>query len=321
MEKFHDGERIRINKMRNNTSLKSSILWFVAIFIAFILLVSSASFGGDLATHDSISTEKHYAVDMAMNRNVPSDLFIAPHLDIRDRQVTNAAKSILVPTKPKVFLQRIGSSSIYQTKKHGSVYVFKAGMHIDADGAFTAYHPHPGKGLDYLANAGRPGNWWGVVTHNAKRSGKPVLQVSTDPAPGFYVSGTSLQDATKKNNDPTRYVNSEEIPFFVLPGDSRIPATMGDFGYVVNMDTAMSSGCIFADVGPDKQIGEGSIALAKAVGIPSDPKGEGTNDKMIYVVFTDTSMGWPVDKEYIDSHSNTLFEQWGGMERLRREMY
>ncbi|NDY55189.1 hypothetical protein G3N56_00320 [Desulfovibrio sulfodismutans] len=321
MKIFKDGEVIHLYTVRHQTNIKVIILWVVAICAVFAFLLSTASFASDLSTHESISTGMHHTVDVAMNRSTPLVFTCDPRLGFKNMKERRAAMSLSVPAGMKIFFQRIGSSSIYQTKKHGSVYIFKSGMNIDADGAFTAYHPLPGKGLDHLGNAGRPGNWWGIVTHNTKRSGKPVLQDATDPAPGYYVSGTSLQDATKENNDPTRYVNSEAIPFFVLPGDSRIPATMGDFGYVVNMDTAMSSGCIFADVGPDNKIGEGSIALARAVGIPSDPRGEGTTDQMIYVVFTDTSQGWPVDKKYIDSHSNQLFEQWGGMERLRREMY
>ncbi|QLA15738.1 glycoside hydrolase family 75 protein [Desulfolutivibrio sulfoxidireducens] len=321
MKRFQDGEEIRFHTMQKQTSMKSVVLWIVAIGAAFVILVSTVSFASDLTTYKSISTGMDHSAYVAMNQNIPFVFSSDPRLGFKNTKERHGTTSLSVPAGMKIFFQRIGKSSIYQTKKHGSVYVFKAGMHIDADGAFTAYHPHPGKGLDNLGNAGRPGNWWGIVTHNARRSGKPVLQVSTDPAPGYYVSGTSLQDTTKENNDPTRYVNSEAIPFFVLPGDSRIPATMGDFGYVLNLNTLMSSGCIYADVGPDNKIGEGSIALARAVGIPSDPKGEGTNDKMIYVVFTDTSQGWPVDKEYIDSHSDQLFEQWGGMKRLHREMH
>lgn len=38
------------------------------------------------------------------------------------------------------------------------------------------------------ANAGRPDNWWGIVT----RHGEPVIQGANDPAPGCYVSTTSL---------------------------------------------------------------------------------------------------------------------------------
>ena len=41
--------------------------------------------------------------------------------------------------------------------------VFRAGLSIDADGAPNAYH-RDGRGLDHLANAGRPGSWWGLVT-------------------------------------------------------------------------------------------------------------------------------------------------------------
>ena len=44
-------------------------------------------------------------------------------------------------------------------------------MMIDADGALRAYHPDDVPGLDRLAHAGAPGNWWGIVTErrNAER--------------------------------------------------------------------------------------------------------------------------------------------------------
>lgn len=72
-------------------------------------------------------------------------------------------------------LARIGYSDIYTFSEDRSAYFFEAGMAIDADGAYRAYHPTPGKGLDFLANAGSPGNWWALVTDNGKRSGNPVL--------------------------------------------------------------------------------------------------------------------------------------------------
>jgi len=100
----------------------------------------------------------------------------------------------------------------------------------------------------------------------------------------------------------------------------KFPAKTGDFGFVVNTENNMTSGCIFADVGPRGKIGEGSIALAEAVGISSDPKGEGTESKFIYVVFSGSSMGWPLTVDFINTHSKELFEQWGGMQRLKDEM-
>ena len=60
-------------------------------------------------------------------------------------------------------LRRIGYSNIYTFLEDRSAFFFEAGMMIDADGAYRAYHPQPGKGLDYLGNAGKPGNWWALV--------------------------------------------------------------------------------------------------------------------------------------------------------------
>src|SRR5215470_6261074 len=80
------------------------------------------------------------------------------------------------------------------TFQGSAVFFFQAGMAIDADGAPTAYHPVHGRGLDNLANAGHQGNWYGVVTDTGQKNGKPVVQGSQDPAPGFYVSPTALQN-------------------------------------------------------------------------------------------------------------------------------
>ncbi len=67
-------------------------------------------------------------------------------------------------------------------------------MAIDADGANgqtggvpvyapKGYTPAP---LDFLANAGGPGNWFGVVTDTNASDGRPVKQKDGDPAPGAY---------------------------------------------------------------------------------------------------------------------------------------
>src|SRR5580704_6936292 len=87
-------------------------------------------------------------------------------------------------TKPQ-FLIRIGYSNLY---KVDNAVLFNAGMDIDADGSPRAYNPVSSKGLDALANAGHPGNWWAIATTNGKASGEPVIQVDPEPAPGFYVS-------------------------------------------------------------------------------------------------------------------------------------
>jgi hypothetical protein len=90
-----------------------------------------------------------------------------------------------------------GSAIIEQDD--GSV-IFSAGATLDGDGAngqfggLPCYAPasFPGQTLDILANAGHPGNWFGVVTDTGTTTGTPMLQGPTDPCPGAYVSATSL---------------------------------------------------------------------------------------------------------------------------------
>jgi hypothetical protein len=196
---------------------------------------------------------------------------------------------------------------------------FVAGMQIDADGAPRAYHPRGSPpGLDFLANAGSPGNFFGLVTD---RDGKPVIQSAHDPAPGFFVSPTSLQNPDRPIADPRRYVNASTIPYIVLPAlvRDRGGVRLGDFATVRNRRNGRVSHAIFADGGPRGKIGEGSIALAKALKIPSSPKHGGTDLKdVVYVVFAGSGNRRPRTKAAIDAKGKHLLEAWGGLERLQK---
>lgn len=226
-----------------------------------------------------------------------------------------------IETTTREFVQNIGSTAIFHLKGSENVYFFEATMQINADGAPKAYHKDLALGLDYLANAGSKGNWWGLVTDTGTSQGKPITQETGDPAPGYYVSGTTLQDGTKEHGDQDRYVDSETIPFYVLPRQIQFPITIGDFGFVINKNNNTSSGCIFADVGPDDALGEGSIALAKAIGIQSNPRQEGSEDKFIYILFSNSAIGWPLTADFINEHAKKLFEQWGGQDRLQAALH
>ena len=68
-------------------------------------------------------------------------------------------------------------------------------------------------------------------------------------------------------------VNAEVVPYFVLPGNRSRPAQSffrrmgirtGDVAAVIFKDRIEYA--IFADVGPDEKMGEGSIALAQSLG-------------------------------------------------------
>ena len=215
------------------------------------------------------------------------------------------------------FLKRVGYSDINTLQDDDSAFFYQAGFMIDADGAYHAYHPDGKSGLDYLGNAGRPGNWWALVTDNGKPSGSPVIQKKSDPAPGFYISTTSLQDQSKEARDPRRYVDSESLHFFVLPGNLGLRNKLGDFGVVIRPDRNDYDYAVYADAGPTGKIGEGSIALAAALGIPSNPKHGGIAHGIIYIVFPGSKKGWPLRQSEIDQNGAGLFAQWGGLEKAK----
>lgn len=239
---------------------------------------------------------------------------------VNSMDINSYTNDSLHKVSTKKIVQRIDDTDIFTTEEFPSVYFFKSGMQIDADGAPKAYHKNSSMGLDHLKNAGEKGNWWGVVTTNGKSGGSPIIQGSDDPAPGYYVAGTSLQDSTKEDADPDRYVDSVEIPYVALPSGIKFPVKTGDFGFVINTENNMASGCIFADIGPRGKIGEGSIALAKAVGISSNPKEDATESKFIYILFSNSSMGWPLTVNFINTHSKELFDKWGGIQKFKYVM-
>jgi Fungal chitosanase of glycosyl hydrolase group 75 len=189
------------------------------------------------------------------------------------------------------------------------VWFFRAGMAIDADGSPRAYHPD-NIGLDDLVHAGKPGNWYGIATID----GDPVVQPN-----GYYVSTTAFVDSSKSESDPDRYVDSEQVPYIALPPSIVGNGTdLGDFCLVVNTNNQSMAGAIIADVGNNSDIGEGSIALAKNLDISSDPRKGGIDDRIIYVVFPGSSRGFNVTPHAIKTISRHLFQQWGGIDKLRK---
>ena len=174
-------------------------------------------------------------------------------------------------------------------------YSFTAGMAVDADGAngFTSppvyaphgYDPEP---LDYLANAGGPGDWYGVVTDTGEADGHPVTQTADDPMPGAYVSATSYEDARYARTDPRRYVDANAVPYIVLPGHWRAEAhgvVLGCRATVEDTHTGIIVEAAVLDLGPKSKCGEASIACADALGVNSSPKHGGTEQQRFRYTF------------------------------------
>jgi hypothetical protein len=171
-------------------------------------------------------------------------------------------------------------------------------MTIDADGANgqtggvpvyapQGFTPAP---LDFLANAGEPGNWFGVVTDTGKADGKPVKQKANDPAPGAFVSATSYRWPERAGIDPLAYVDAASVPYIVLPSHWRRLAIGVVLGCKATVEDTKTGKILEAagvlDFGPKAKLGEASIACAKFFNIPSSPKHGGTDEKrFIYRFF------------------------------------
>lgn len=145
-------------------------------------------------------------------------------------------------------------------------------MNCDGDGAngqtngvacyvpLSSGLPH----LDLLANAGHPGNWWGLA---CDAGGNPFTQQSGDPAPNAYISTTSYQFrfaadgvTPRPINDPNRYLDAAAVPFIVVPSAfvRGVPGIVKGCKCEVEYQGQVVAAMV-GDVGPD--FGEFSIAV------------------------------------------------------------
>jgi Fungal chitosanase of glycosyl hydrolase group 75 len=198
-------------------------------------------------------------------------------------------------------------------------FVYQGGLAVDADGAYRAYHPNDSLGLDSIEHAGRPGNWWALTTDTGNPSGRPVVQGENDPAPGYYVSMTSLYDASiASERDPHRFVDAVSVPYVVLPPEGFKHAKLGDFATVVNLRTGkVAAGIVADESAPELPMGEGSIALAVALGIDSNPRTGGAEQGVGYVIYPGSGNGAPRTLDEIVSTSGAYFRRWGDLQKLR----
>lgn len=159
---------------------------------------------------------------------------------------------------------------------------FTAGMTIDADGGRRTYAPPNSglKALDYLANAGEPGNWYGLVTDS---KGKPIVAKS-----GYYISPTTYERKEFSRTNPERYLDPESEFFAVFPKQLRKmvkPVVLGCRVIVQDLRDGRTREGVAGDAGPSTHLGEASIAYAEYFGINSSPKHGGTDEKRFKYIF------------------------------------
>lgn len=177
-----------------------------------------------------------------------------------------------------------GFSCTITEDDHGRVH-FLADADIDADGAngqngAPAAYKVDDSGTELLANGGMKIVQGKVVCAQSWARDIVILDDDNEPKVfpgGIIASMTWYRHPGKLPNDPTAYVDSETIPYIVVP-PLVIQKTVGIVRGCKARVTWRSKSveCVVADKGPSTKIGELSIAAARAIGLPSSPRHGGT---------------------------------------------
>lgn len=171
----------------------------------------------------------------------------------------------------------------------GSWLVDQIGLQVDSDGSPRSYSPRDSglPALDYLANAGHPGNWYGIA---CDPHGTPYIQgvnapVARPDSEGYYVSTTSYQRREFPVNDCRRYLDAEAVPYIVVPLNFRraVKGIVIGCRAVVTYKGGDPVEAVSGDVG--QAWGEGSIKLCQLLGIPGNPKSGGVQSGVTIHVF------------------------------------
>lgn len=164
-------------------------------------------------------------------------------------------------------------SNILTLDESDGAWVIAAGFAIDCDGSPRCYGPND-SGLDYTANGGPADAPYGYELNPI--TGKPFIQgfdapTYSEATRGMYVSATTYQRRDYPPNDCRRYLNSEEVLFGVVPGHFRkhVKGIVIGCKMIVRYK-GVEVVAVGGDVGP--RWGEGSIALANALGVPSNAR-------------------------------------------------
>jgi len=191
----------------------------------------------------------------------------------------------------------------------------------------TDYNPPPaslvrlGGIVDALKSATK-------ITHAFKKGGKAIFKFEGGPL--YFDSLLDLdsdgsrfasQDATGQSETSLHHpdgkpVDSNAVPFFVLPGgfEKQFGIQLGDVAAVVFKGKVEFA--VFADRGPRNKLGEGSIALHRSLGHETIRGGrlhdEAIDADVITIVFPGSGDRTPQTPEKIQSLGKVLFMALGG---------
>ena len=142
-----------------------------------------------------------------------------------------------------------------------------------------------------------------------------LLDLDSDGSRFFSEDGTGQNDTSLHMPDG-KPVDSDAVPFFVLPGGFYKPLgiRLGDVAAVLFGDKIEYA--IFADVGPSTKLGEGSIALHRALGHETIRNGrfhdEAIDANVLTLVFPGSGDGTPQTPDLIRAIGKARFTALGG---------
>lgn len=149
-------------------------------------------------------------------------------------------------------------------------------------------------------------NYFNQMADNAQNQGKHMEQLpdgSVYIQAGMAIDADGAPDATQIDPAASCHtslrhpdgssVNAREVPYFVLPLSKyqKYGIHKGDIAAV--RYNGKVEFAVFADVGQSHKLGEGSMALAQALGINNSPTRGGVNHGVEYIVFPGSGDGTP----------------------------
>ncbi|MBI5172885.1 MAG: glycoside hydrolase family 75 protein [Candidatus Melainabacteria bacterium] len=139
---------------------------------------------------------------------------------------------------------------------------------------------------------------------------KGGMAIDADGSPRATAIDPYGQLETSLTYPDGKFVNSEVVNYIALPMGiySRYGISPGDFAVVKYGNRYAYA--IFADVAPPQVRGEGSMALAAALGINNSPTGGGVSQGVEYLIFAGSGTGKAVSPAEINSRGDALFRQF-----------
>ena len=260
-------------KSEGRQRINNAIVGLLLALGSYILLqqINPALLKSDLNVEATKSTGKVNNVDIELSTGTT-----APPPDIRegvDVSQMPYSQSLLNNINYSI----TGQPQAQYSSAPGSRIIGGGVVYIDYDGSPGAYKvavSYPGKytfrGIQYksvgyedLANAGRPGNWWGVKTDTGKTSGQPIINsdgtlipvlsigagvINGDVTP--FVALTAEQVATAKSKYGVSLTPNINTKVILTSNGKSIYATYADY--------AGSRALNYSEISP---------AAAKALGI------------------------------------------------------